>query len=236
MRHPNLAQLVGICTESRSLVYEYCENGSLEDRLVCQGNTPPLPWQSRVKIAIDVCAALIFLHSNRPCIVHGCLTLTNILLDAHYVSKLCNLGIRRFIPCDASPEASIYVDPEYEETGQLTVESDVYSFGIVWLRLLTGRPASGIVKLVRCALENGNLETVLDVTAGDWPLVLAKESAHLALRCCESKRVDRPNLIADVWSRIVPMRGLCISSPVDSEGKRRIPSHFVCPIFQVTVV
>lgn len=236
VRHPNLVQLVGICPESRSLIYEYSENGSIEDRLVCRGNSPPLPWQSRVKMAIDICAALIFLHSNNPCIVHGNLTLTNILLDANYVSKLSNLGIFRFIPRDASPEASIYVDPEFHETGEFTTESDVFSFGIVWLCLLTGRPALGIIKDVKCALEKGNFKTILDFSAGDWPLELAKQSAHLALRCCAKKRLDRPNLITDVWSLIEPMRGLCTSSSLESEGKRRIPSQFVCPIFQVIIV
>lgn len=236
VRHPNLVQVVGICTESRSLIYEYCENGSLEDRLVCKGNTPPLPWQSRVKMAIDICAAIVFLHANIPCLVHGNLTLTNILLGTNHVCKLSNLGISRFTHRDASPDASIYVDPEYHETGELTTESDVFSFGIVWLRLLTGRPALGIIKHVKCALEKGNFETILDFSAGDWPLEWAKQSAHLALRCCEEKRLDRPNLVQDVWSLIAPMRSLSISPSPDFEGKRRIPSHFVCPIFQVMAV
>lgn len=243
VRHPNLVQLVGICPESRSLVYEYCENGNLEDRLVGEGKTPSLPWQSRVRIAIDVCSALAFLHSSNPCIVHGNIKLTSILLDSNYVGKLSNTGLFRFVSNegrnpttsnDMSSEASVYVDPEFFETGQLTTESDVYSFGIVLLQLLTGRKqASGVVKDVKCALENGNFETVLDFSAGDFPLELAKQAALLALRCCETERANRPNIVSDIWRLVLPMRNLCPPASLGTEEKRRIPSHFVCPIFQV---
>nr|XP_017247943.1 PREDICTED: U-box domain-containing protein 32-like [Daucus carota subsp. sativus] len=242
VRHPNLVQLVGICPESRSLVYEYCENGNLEDRLVGEGKTPSLPWQSRVRIAIDVCSALAFLHSSNPCIVHGNIKLTSILLDSNYVGKLSNTGLFRFVSNegrnpttsnDMSSEASVYVDPEFFETGQLTTESDVYSFGIVLLQLLTGRKqASGVVKDVKCALENGNFETVLDFSAGDFPLELAKQAALLALRCCETERANRPNIVSDIWRLVLPMRNLCPPASLGTEEKRRIPSHFVCPIFQ----
>lgn len=242
VRHPNLVQLVGICPESRSLVYEYCENGNLKDRLMCEKKTPPLPWQSRVKMVVDICSGLAFLHSSNPCIVHGNIKLSSILLDSNFVGKLSNMGLYRFISLEGSThntsismgsEASVYMDPEFYETGQLTTESDVYSFGMVLLQLLTGRmQASGVVKDVKCALENGNFETVLDISAGDWPLELAKQAALLALRCCEKKRVNRPNIISDVWRLIHPMRNLCAPASLGTQAKRRIPSHFVCPIFQ----
>uniref|UniRef100_A0A5B6Z697 RING-type E3 ubiquitin transferase n=1 Tax=Davidia involucrata TaxID=16924 RepID=A0A5B6Z697_DAVIN len=244
VRHPNLVTLIGTCPESRSLIYEYLENGSLEDRLACRGKSPPLPWQTRIRIVIEICSALIFLHSNKPCIVHGNLKPTKVLLDANYISKLNDLGIYHLIPQDENttyattlcnktdPEISVYMDPEFLETGELTVESDVYSFGIVLLRLLTGRPALGIVKDVKCALERGNFNTVLDFSAGDWPLEQVIQLACLALRCCDNKRLNRPDLVSDLWSVIEPMRYLCTSSCLDSKGNRRIPSHFVCPIFQ----
>ncbi|XP_057476986.1 U-box domain-containing protein 32-like [Actinidia eriantha] len=243
VRHPNLVTLIGTCPESRSLVYEYLRNGNLEDHLACQGKAPPLSWQTRTKIASEMCSVLIFLHSSMPCIIHGNLKPTNILLDANFVGKVSDLGICRLIPPDENPtymatlcnkthpESSVYVDPELLETGELTVESDVYSFGIVLLRLLTGRPAFGIVKDVKYALERDIFSTVLDLRAGEWPLEEAKTLAQLALRCCENKREDRPDLVSEVWSVIELLRELCTSNR-DSKGPHRIPSHFVCPIFQ----
>lgn len=231
-RHPNLVILIGTCPESKSLIYEYLESGSLEDRLDCRGKTPPLPWKTRIKIAIEICCALIFLHSNNPRIFHGNLKPTNILLDANFVSKLCDFGIYRLIPHDEHPVYTPNMDPETLETGELTAESDVYSFGIVMLRMLTGRPAIGIVNDVKCALEKGYFDMVLDISGGDWPLEQAKQLAHLALRCCEKNRMSRPNLVSDIWTVIEPMRDMCTQMSSDSEGHRRIPSHFVCPIFQ----
>lgn len=93
---------------------------------------------------------------------------------------------------------------------------------------------------VKCAIESGHLNEVLDVSAGDWPVDQAKQLAHLALWCCESKRSERPNLDSEVWAVLEAMRDSCTmssstscSSSLDSKDQRRIPSYFVCPIFQV---
>ncbi|KAI8564841.1 hypothetical protein RHMOL_Rhmol03G0213700 [Rhododendron molle] len=234
VRHPNLVTLIGTCPESRSLIYEFLEKGSLEDHLVRNGKTPPLTWQTRTKIASEICSVLIFLHSSRPSIVHGNVKLKSILLDANFVSKLSDLWVYRFAPQNVNPtdpESSVYVDPDFLETGELTAESDVYSFGIVLLQLLTGRPALGMVKDVKCALERENFNALLDLGAGEWPLEEAKTLAHLALRCCVNKREDRPDLVSQVWSVIELMKESC-TLKLDSKGPGRMPSHFVCPIFQ----
>ena len=250
VRHPNLITMIGTCPESRSLGFEYLRNGSLEDRLACKNNTPPLPWQTRTRIASEICSALIFLHSNKPCIPHGNLKPSKVLLDTNFVSKLCDSGIYRLIPrgestaifassCTKSnPKvASIYMDPEYLENGKVTRESDVYSFGMILLRLLTGKPALGILKDVKCAIETENFNTVLDWSAGDWPLEEAQFLAHFALRCCEKQPLNRPDLVSEIWSALGSMRDSCINSVacLKANELRRIPSHFVCPIFQVTI-
>ncbi|XP_048427122.1 U-box domain-containing protein 32 isoform X1 [Pyrus x bretschneideri] len=241
VRHPNLVTLIGTCPESRSLVYEYLKNGCLEDLLACKDSTPPLPWQIRTSIATEICSALIFLHSNIPCLVHGNLKPSNILFDANFVSKLINLGINSLIPQNENPTnftkicsdpngAHVYMDPEYLETGKLTPESDVYSFGIILLQLLTARPLSGLVKDVKYALENDNFKALLDVSAGDWPLEQAKEMAYIALRCCENKRLDRLDLLVAHEA----MRASCAASASCLVSKKliRTPSHFLCPILQ----
>nr|DAD47347.1 TPA_asm: hypothetical protein HUJ06_017284 [Nelumbo nucifera] len=251
MRHPNLVTLIGTFPEAWSLIYEYLPNGSLEDRLTRRDNTPPLSWQTRTRIAAEVCSALVFLHSNTPQrIVHGDLKPANILLDDNFVSKLGDFGIYRLIPSGGnSAHASmamqyhrtnpkgtvVYMDPEFVEKGELTPMSDVYSFGIVLLRLLTGRPAMGIVKEVQYAIDKGNLKAVLDESAGEWPFVQAKQLAHLALRCCERNRTSRPDLANEVWRVLEPMRACCGTSSsfrLRSGEHCRVPSYFICPIFQ----
>ncbi|XP_060203662.1 U-box domain-containing protein 32 [Lycium barbarum] len=235
VRHPNLVTLMGICSESRSLAYEFLENGNLEDHLACHKKSRPLHWQHRIRIAVEICSALIFVHANDPCIVHGNLRPTNILLDANFVSKISDWGVHLLI---SHEENSDNDDPECVDKGQSTVESDVYSFGVILLRLLTARPALGIVRDVKCALESGNLGSVLDSSAGDWPTELSELLAYLALRCCEKDPLNRPNMGSEVWPTIEPMTDICTphsylsTSSQGSKGQRRIPPHFVCPIFQ----
>lgn len=246
VRHPNLVTLIGSCPESRSLVYDYLINGSLEDHLVREGKTT-LPWQIRTCIAADICTALIFLHSNKPSIVHGNLKPSKILLDANFVSKLGDLGVvsliqknedlaNSTITSNIIDETSLYLDPEYLETRKLTPESDVYSFGVILLQLLTARPLQGLVKDVKCALENDNMSALLDSSAGDWPLEQAEPLAHLALRCCNKKLGDRPDLLYELKNVLEPLKALCTSSASHAVSKKlqRAPSHFVCPIFQVS--
>ncbi|OMO68380.1 hypothetical protein CCACVL1_19973 [Corchorus capsularis] len=245
VRHPNLITVIGTCPESRSLVFEYLKNGSLEDRLACKNNTPPLPWQTRIRIASEICSALIFLHSNKPCIPHGNLKPSKVLLDANFVSKLCDSGIYSLIPlgengdisassCAESKADSVYMDPDYLENRKVTRESDVYSFGMILLRLLTGRPALGLLTDVKCAIETENFNMVLDRSAGDWPLEEAQLLAYLAIRCCEKESMSRPDLESEIWTALGPMRESSINSAscVGAKDLRRIPSHFVCPVFQ----
>ncbi|XP_059456957.1 U-box domain-containing protein 33-like [Corylus avellana] len=221
LRHPNLVELKGSCPEVFALIYEYLPNGSLEDRLNCRGNSPPLSWQTRIRIAAEMCSVLVYLHSIKPhSIVHGDLKPSNILLDANFVSKLSDFGICRMLFPDESSSNNVnttlyhitvpkgtpaYIDPEFLETGVLTVKSDVYSFGIIVLQLLTGRQPFKISNEVKNALDAGSLKGVLDPLAGDWPIALAQKLARLALGCCERNRSNRPDLQSDVWKVLEPM-------------------------------
>lgn len=250
VRHPNLVTLIGVCSEARALIYEFLPNGSLEDRLACKDNTSPLSWQVRTRIAAEICSSLIFLHSSKPHpVVHGDLKPENILLDANLGSKLGDFGICRLLVQTATytttfyrhthPKGTfVYMDPEFLATGELTPRSDVYSFGVIILRLLTGKPAFGIVKEVKEALDKGSLHGMIDPTTGDWPFVQAKQLAHLGLRCCEISRKNRPDLVGEVWRVLEPMlktTSLSMSSLSFGsvmEENIPIPNYFICPIFQ----
>ncbi|KAI3693382.1 hypothetical protein L6452_33217 [Arctium lappa] len=245
LRHPNLVTLIGACPDAWIIVYEYLSGGSLEDRLNCKDNTPPLSWQNRIRIAAELCSVLIFLHSCG--IVHGDLKPANLLLDKNLVSKLSDFGICRVLSqnefssnntslcCRTDPKGTfVYMDPEFLSTGELTSKSDTYSFGIILLRLLTGRSALGLTKEVQYALNKENLNNILDPTAGDWPFVQAQQLALLAMNCCDVARKNRPDLASEAWKVLEPMRVSCglSSFKFGAEGQCQIPHYFNCPIFQ----
>uniref|UniRef100_A0A7N0SZ70 RING-type E3 ubiquitin transferase n=1 Tax=Kalanchoe fedtschenkoi TaxID=63787 RepID=A0A7N0SZ70_KALFE len=252
LRHPNIVTLIGACPEAFTLIYEYLPNGSLEDRLKCKDNSSPLSWQTRIRIAAELCSVLVFLHSSKShCIVHGDLKPSNILLDANFISKLSDFGICRAITPHQAPSVEpaasyitqpkgtfAYMDPEFIMTGELTPYSDIYSFGIILLMLLTGKHAVGIATEVRRALDNGNLNSLLDCSAGDWPYVQAQQLAHLALRCAAMNRRDRPELESEVLRVLEPMRASCrgssLSSRLGDEEHCQAPPYFICPIFQAS--
>lgn len=249
VRHPHLVTLLGACSESSTLVYEFLPNGSLEEFLVCAVKRRTLQWQIRTRIIAEICSALIFLHKNKPHpVVHGDLKPANILLDANLVSKLSDFGISRLLIQSSTNNTTLYrtmhplgtplyMDPEFLATGELTPQSDVYSFGIVVLRLLTGRPPVGIKKVVEDALDKGDLKSIVDASAGEWPDLHVQQLAHLALSCTELSRRCRPDLSGEVWGVVEAMRDAAtLSSASSSRSVPRetcTPSYFICPISQV---
>ncbi|KAJ4897515.1 U-box domain-containing protein 32 [Raphanus sativus] len=236
VRHPNLVTIVGTCPESRSLIYQYIPNGSLEDCFSSANNVPSLPWESRIRIASEICSALLFLHSNVPCIIHGNLKPSKILLDSNLVTKISDYGISQLIPIDGIDKSDPHVDPHYFVSGEMTLESDIYSFGMILLQLLTRRPLSGVLRDVKCAVENDNISAVLDNSAGDWPVARGKKLANIAIRCCKKNPLNRPDLpiVLRVIDRMKAPEGPLseTSSYANQKVPRKPPSHYLCPIFQ----
>ncbi|XXG81636.1 hypothetical protein AAC387_Pa09g2220 [Persea americana] len=218
IRHPNMVLLMGACPESGCLVYEYMANGSLEDRLFCKDNTPPLSWQLRFKIASEIATGLLFLHQNKPePLVHRDLKPGNILLDKNFVSKIADVGLARLIPpsiadavtqyrMTAAAGTFCYIDPEYQKTGMLGIKSDVYALGIILLQLITGRAPMGLAHNIEMAIEDRALEKMLDPKVPDWPMEETMKFAELALRCVELRCKDRPGLGTVVLPELNRMR------------------------------
>lgn len=198
--------LLGACPEYGCLVYEYMSRGSLEDCLFRRGNTPPLSWQHRFRIAAEIGTGLLFLHQAKPePLVHRDLKPGNILLDRNYVSKISDVGLARLVPPSVADTVTqyrmtstagtfCYIDPEYQQTGMLGVKSDVYSLGIIFLQILTGRPPMGLTHHVERAIENGMFSKILDPVVHDWPVEEALCLAKIGLACAELRRKDRPDL------------------------------------------
>ncbi|CAA7043050.1 unnamed protein product [Microthlaspi erraticum] len=218
MRHPNMVILLGACPEYGCLVYEYMENGTLEDRLFCKNNTPPLSWRARFRIAAEIATGLLFLHQAKPePLVHRDLKPANILLDRHFTSKISDVGLARLVPPSVSDASSnyhmtsaagtfCYIDPEYQQTGLLGVKSDLYSFGVVLLQIITAMPAMGLGHRVVMAVENENLKEILDPTLTEWPEEETLELAKLGLQCCELRKKDRPDLASVILPALNRLR------------------------------
>ncbi|KAJ3689140.1 hypothetical protein LUZ61_018304 [Rhynchospora tenuis] len=238
-RHPNLISLVGACLEAHALIYEYAPHGSLEDYLHKKNHS--MTWQVRARVASELCNVLTYLHSTQPNpIAHGNLKPSNILFDSNYSVKLSDLHLgMAFSRSHISRRSTVaYVEPELLATGELIPACDMYSFGVLLLVLLSGRPAFRIKKVVQEALDKETLHEVLDGSAGDWPLEETKELARLALRCCDTKRGSRP-VIEEVCKVVEPLMNAAKTSKLrswsigsESEFGGSVPSYFMCPILK----
>ncbi|KAF5455400.1 hypothetical protein F2P56_024979 [Juglans regia] len=152
LHHRNLVKLVGYCSSRDSsqnlLCYELIPNGSLEAWLHGPlGVNCPLDWDTRMKIALDAARGLAYLHEDsQPCVIHRDFKASNILLENNFHAKVADFGLAKQAPEGRANYLSTrvmgtfgYVAPEYAMTGHLLVKSDVYSYGVVLLELLTGR-------------------------------------------------------------------------------------------------
>ncbi|KAL1353134.1 hypothetical protein HN51_017058 [Arachis hypogaea] len=230
IRHPNMVLLLGACPEYGCLVYEYMANGSLEDRLFCRGDTPPLPWQIRFKIAAEIGTGLLFLHQTKPePLVHRDLKPANILLDRNCVAKISDVGLARLVPPSVADSVTqyhmtsaagtfCYIDPEYQQTGMLGVKSDIYSLGIIFLQILTGKPPMGLAHQVEKAIEKGTLANVLDPKVPDWPMDEALSLAKISIKCAELRRKDRPDLGKEVLPILNSLRSLAENGVLHFNG------------------
>ncbi|KAJ7957975.1 Protein kinase [Quillaja saponaria] len=152
LHHPNLVTLIGYCTDGdqRLLVYEYMPMGSLADHLFDIGpEKEPLSWNTRIKIALGAARGLEYLHCKaNPPVIYRDLKSANILLDSDFHPKLSDFGLAKLGPVGDNTHVSTrvmgtdgYCAPEYIISGKLTLNSDIYCFGVVLLELITGRRA-----------------------------------------------------------------------------------------------
>nr|GLL37981.1 U-box domain-containing protein 35-like [Ipomoea trifida] len=224
IRHPNMVLLLGACPEYGCLVYEYMNYGSLEDRLFRKGNTPPIPWGIRFKIAADIATGLLFLHQSKPePLVHRDLKPANILLDRHYVCKISDVGLARLVPQSVADSVTqyhmtsaagtfCYIDPEYQQSGRLGTKSDIYSLGVMLLQIITARPPMGLTHQVEKAIEKGTFAELLDPTVQGWPIEETLNFAQLSLRCAELRKRDRPDLSSVVLPELNRLKELGMES------------------------
>jgi serine/threonine protein kinase len=247
IRHPNVVLLLGACPESGSLVYEYLENGSLEDYIFHRNGKPPLPWFVRFQTVFEIGCGLAFLHNSKPePIVHRDLKPGNILLDRNYVSKIGDVGLAKLLN-DVVPDditefrdsiiagTFCYMDPEYLRTGTIRPKSDLYAFAVMTLQLLTARPPNRLLSIVEKAIANGSFPDILDKSIRDWPLAETEELAHIALKCSEPRCRDRPDLDTEVLPVLKRLAEVANASLKVEGDDIYAPNHYFCPILQVKI-
>ncbi|KAL6566586.1 hypothetical protein OROMI_014990 [Orobanche minor] len=230
LRHPHLVNLIGVCLKSWALIYEYLPGGSLQNYLYNKRNISALNWKIRARIVADIASGLLSLQSFKSKkIVHGNLKPENLFLDSENRCKISDCGDNMFAPsqafrcCSASSGVCLYTDPESYRTGTLTHMSDIYSFGVIVLQLVTGKTKGSIVGKVRRAVSTGKIASVLDLSAGDWSTYVSRRLVELGLHCCKSKSRDRPELTLSLVRELECM-------PILEE--QTVPSFFLCPIFR----
>ncbi|CAL5083554.1 unnamed protein product [Urochloa decumbens] len=148
--HENLVPLIGYCCEKdqQILVYPFMSNGSLQDRLYGEASKRKvLDWPTRLSVCIGAARGLVYLHNfEGRCIIHRDIKSSNILLDHSMCGKVADFGFSKYAPQegDSNPSMEVrgtagYLDPEYYSTQVLSTRSDVFSFGVVLLEIVTGR-------------------------------------------------------------------------------------------------
>ncbi|KAG2645879.1 hypothetical protein PVAP13_2KG463705 [Panicum virgatum] len=153
LQHKNLVRLVGVCLQEHEklLVYEYMPNRSIDTILFDPEKSKELDWGRRFSIINGIARGLNYLHEDSQLkIIHRDLKASNVLLHSDYTPKISDFGLARLFGGDQSREATNsvvgtygYMAPEYAMRGHYSIKSDVFSFGVLILEILTGRRSSG---------------------------------------------------------------------------------------------
>ncbi|KAF2323500.1 hypothetical protein GH714_035792 [Hevea brasiliensis] len=192
VHHRNLVSLIGYCNDrhNMALVYEYMVKGNLQEHL----------------------SGLEYLHNGcKPPIIHRDLKTSNILLNEKLQAKIADFGLSRAFTNDSGshiitcPAGTFgYLDPEAQASGNFSKKSDIYSFGIILLELITGQPAIarsidgnfiGIHQRIRPIIERGDIQSIVDPRLrGEFDANSAWKVVEIAFACVSNTATQRPDM------------------------------------------
>ncbi|XP_031113735.1 putative receptor-like protein kinase At4g00960 isoform X3 [Ipomoea triloba] len=214
LQHRNLVKLLGYCMQAKEkiLIYEYMPNKSLDTFIFDRTRCMLLNWNKRVDIILGIIRALVYLHhDSRLRIIHRDLKTNNILLDEDLMPKISDFGLARIVEgktIEANTKKIVgtygYMSPEYALDGLFSTKSDVFSFGVVMLEIITGKnnsafyeheEVSNLLGYVWKLWTKGNTmdlvdESVLQSCNEDEVL----KCINVGLLCVEEDPNNRPNM------------------------------------------
>uniref|UniRef100_A0ACD5WKZ4 Uncharacterized protein n=1 Tax=Avena sativa TaxID=4498 RepID=A0ACD5WKZ4_AVESA len=220
LSHKNLVRLIGVCLEQqeRLLVYEFVPNRTLEHILFAL-NGDLLDWAKRYKIIEGIARGLQYLHEDSQLkVVHRDMKASNVLLDTNSIPKISDFGLAKIFGRDQTQGVTNrvvgthgYMAPEYMMRGNYSVKSDVFSFGVMVLEIVTGRKnndhgsrqSEDLLTMVWEHWTNGTMLEVVDPSMnGCFSKEEVLKCVHIGLLCVQGNPADRP-----MMSMVVMMLG-----------------------------
>lgn len=213
IQHKNLVMLLGCCAEGpeKMLVYEYLPNGSLDYFLFDKKKSSSLDWLRRYRIVTGIARGLLYLHEEAPeRIIHRDIKASNILLDGQLNPKISDFGLARLFPGDDTHLNTFrisgthgYMAPEYAMHGYLSVKTDVFSFGVLVLEIVSGRKnhdrelggeQEDLLTYTWTLFEAGKSLELVDPSLARCNPDEAAMCIQLGLLCCQANVADRPDM------------------------------------------